>query len=183
MKREILKDYRMNGKLDMDKLLDNFYGYVYIIVKNGVSVYLTDEDMEEIISDVFIAIWKNNERLADTINVKPYLSGIAKNVIKNKYRKTELNFSILDYEQQIVCHDNLEEIVEENEQNNMITEYLKTLKQEEYEIFIMFYYEAKTIKEIAKILNCSTSKVKVVLHRVRKKIKRNLEDGGYSYEK
>lgn len=183
MKREILKDYRMNGKLDMDKLLDNFYGYVYIIVKNGVSVYLTDEDMEEIISDVFIAIWKNNERLADTIDVKAYLSGIAKNVIKNKYRKTELNFSILDYEQQIVCHDNLEEIVEENEQNNMITEYLKTLKQEEYEIFIMFYYEAKTIKEIAKILNCSISKVKVVLHRVRKKIKRNLEDGGYSYEK
>lgn len=183
MKREILKDYRINGKLDIDKLLDDFYGYVYIIVKNGVSIYLTDEDMEEIISDVFVAIWKNNERLADTIDVKAYLSGAAKNIIKNKYRKAELNFSISDYEQQIVCNDNLEEITEEKEQDDIIKECLKTLKKEEYETFIMFYYEAKTVKEIAERLNCSTSKVKVVLHRVRKKIKRNLEDGGYGYGK
>ena len=53
----------------------------------------------------------------------------------------------------------------------------------EYQVFIMFYSEGKTVKEIAKILNFSESKVKVVLHRVRKKIKTNLEDGGYSYGK
>lgn len=47
----------------------------------------------------------------------------------------------------------------------------------------MFYSEAKTIKEIAEKLKFSTSKVKVILHRVRKKIKRNLEDGGYGYER
>ena len=47
----------------------------------------------------------------------------------------------------------------------------------------MFYYESKSVKEIAKILNLSTSNVKTILHRVRKTIKRNLEDGGYSYEK
>ncbi len=49
LKKEILKDYLLNDKVDIDKLLDDFYGYVYIIVKNGVSIYLTDEDIEEII--------------------------------------------------------------------------------------------------------------------------------------
>ena len=47
----------------------------------------------------------------------------------------------------------------------------------------MFYYESKSVKEIAKVLNLSTSNVKTILHRVRKAIKRNLEDGGYSYGK
>ena len=39
----MLKDYLENGKLNIDKMLDDFYGYVYIIVKNGVSSHITDE--------------------------------------------------------------------------------------------------------------------------------------------
>ncbi len=183
MKKEILKDYLLNGKVDIDKLLDNFYGYVYIIVKNGVSIYLTDEDIEEIVSDVFIAIWKNSKMLSNTIDIKAYLSGTAKNIIKNKYRKNELNFSISEYEEKIIDNSNLEKQAEENEQNIIIKNTLKTLKNEEYKAFIMFYYEAKTTKEIAEDLNCTVGKIKVILHRVRKIIRRNLEDGGYGYGK
>lgn len=183
MKKEILNNYLINGKLDIDRILDDFYNYVYIIVKNGVSVSITDEDIEEIISDVFVAIWKNSSNLLKTIEIKPYLAGIAKNVIKNKYRNTELNFSISDYEENLVDTCNIEKIVEENEQNKVVLDTLKAVKQEEYKIFIMFYYEAKSVKEIAKVLNLSTSNVKTILHRVRKIIKRNLEDGGYGYGK
>ena len=183
MKNEILKDYLVNGKIDMDKMLDDFYNYVYIIVKNTVSIAITNEDIEEIISDVFLAIWKNSKNLSDTTVLKPYLAGTSKNVIKNKYRMTELNFSISEYEEKIADSSNLQEISEKNEQNNIIKDTLKILKQEDYNIFIMFYYESKTIKEISKILNCSESKIKVILHRVRRAIKKNIEDGGYSYGK
>ena len=183
MKNEILNDYLINGKLDIDRILDDFYNYVYIIVKNRVSVSITDEDIEEIISDVFVAIWKNSSNLLKKTEIKPYLTGTAKNVIKNKYRNTELNFSISDYEENLIDTCNIEKITEENEQNKVILDTLKTVKPKEYEIFIMFYYESKSVKEIAKVLNLSTSNVKTILHRVRKVIKRNLEDGGYSYGK
>ena len=59
MKREVLNDYLVNGKIDIDKFLDDFYGYVYIIAKNTVSIHITDEDIEEILSDVFVAVWKS----------------------------------------------------------------------------------------------------------------------------
>lgn len=183
MKKEILSDYLLNGKINIDKLLDDFYGYVYITVKNGVSIYLTDEDIEEIISDVFIAVWKNSRMLSNTTNIKAYLSGTAKNIIRNKYRKNEINFSISDYEEKIIDNNNLENIVENKEKDLLIKKCLKTLKEEEYKIFIMFYYEGKSTKEIAKELNCTIGKIKVILHRVRKKIKKFLEDGGYGYEK
>ena len=183
MKTKNLNDYLVKGKLDVDKIIDDFYGYIYIIVKNSVSIAITDEDIEEIISDVFIAVWKNSKNLLPITLLKPYLAGIAKNVIKNKYRKTELNFSISDYENDLMDNFNIEEITEENEQDKLIQETLKNMKQDEYEIFILFYYESRSIKEIAKILNFSTSKVKTTLHRVRKEIKRKLEDGGYGYGK
>lgn len=181
MKKEILKDYLLNGKIDIDRLLDNFYGYVYIVVKNGISIYLKDEDIEEIISDVFIAVWKNSKVLSNTIDIKAYLSGTAKNIIKNKYRKNEINFSIFDYEEKLIDNNNLEKQAEENEQNIIIKDTLQTLKKEEYAVFIMFYYENRTVKEIAEYLNCTIWKVKIILHRVRKRIRKNLEDGGYGY--
>lgn len=56
LKNEILNDYLKNGKVDIDKIIDDFYGYVYIIVKNGVSVAITNEDIEEIISDVLLIL-------------------------------------------------------------------------------------------------------------------------------
>ena len=72
MKNEILKDYLVKGKVDIDKIIDDFYSYVYVIVKNGISISITDEDIEEIISDVFLAIWKNSDKLSETriVNIK-----------------------------------------------------------------------------------------------------------------
>lgn len=183
MKNEILNDYLIGGKMDVDGIIDDFYNYVYIIVKNGVSVSITDEDVEEIISDVFLAIWKNSNTLLKTTLIKPYLAGIAKNIIRNKYRNTKLNFSISDYEESLVDVCNIEKIMEEKEQNRMILDTLKSAKSKEYAVFILFYYESKSIKEIAKVLSLSTSNVKTTLHRIRKTIKRNLEKGGYSYGK
>lgn len=183
MKNKVLNDYLIEGKLDVDKIIDDFYGYVYIIVKNGVSICITDEDIEEIVSDVFVAIWKNSTKLSNTMVLKPYLTGIAKNIVKNKYRKSEINFSISDYEESLVDKCNIEKMAEEKEKEKLIQKTLKNLKSEEYKIFILFYYESKSIKEIAKILKFSTSNVRIILHRVRKKIKKNLENGGYSYGK
>ncbi len=183
MKNEVLKDYLIEGKIDVDKLIDDFYGYIYMIVKNGVSVYITNEDIEEIISDVFVAIWKNSSKLLNSTELKPYIAGTTKNIIKNKYRNSKLNFSISDYEESLVYNFNIEQSTEENEQNKIIADTLKSLKSDEYKVFILFYYEAKSIKEIVNKLNLSASNVKTILHRVRKKIKRNLEEGGYSYGK
>ena len=36
MKKEILKDY-LTDNLDIEKIFDEFYGYVYTIVKNDVN--------------------------------------------------------------------------------------------------------------------------------------------------
>ena len=66
-----------------------------------------------------------------------------------------------------------------NEGNNLIEKALENMKEEDREIFLLYYYESKKIKEISKDLNISESKVKTKLHRIRKKLKKELEKGGY----
>ena len=41
----------------------------------------------------------------------------------------------------------------------------------------------RKVKEISKILNISESKVKTKLYRIRKKLKKELKEGGYGYGK
>ena len=181
-KREMtLKEYIKGNRLDIDKVVEDYYGYIYMIIKNIKSIGILEEDMEEIISDVFLALWKNHTNLTEETKIKPYLAGIAKNVLKNKYRKTKIDYPISDYEEQLVSPYTLELISEEREQTEMIRKSLRNMKPEEYQIFMAFYYENKKIKEIAKKLDISESKVKVILHRLRKELKDRLKKGGYSY--
>lgn len=183
METNKLCDYMENETLDIDMLIDDYYSYIYIVVKNGISINISQEDMEEIISDTFVAFWKNSKYLRKDLLVKPYLKGVAKNLIKNKYRNNNINVSIENYENTLVEDFDIDDILESNEKNELIIDTLKTLNKNEYSIFMMYYYEGKNIKEISKELNLSVSNVKTILHRVRKKIKRNLEEGGYSYGK
>ena len=61
------------------------------------------------------------------------------------------------------------------------TEVVNNMKQEDKEIFMSYYYYAKSIKEIADTLKIAESKVKSRLFRIRKKLKKVLEKRGYSY--
>jgi len=180
--KDVLGNYISNNVLDIEKMISEYSSYLYLIVKNMGSIAILDEDIEEIISDVFLAIWKNSENLNRHTNIKEYLTGIAKNVTRNKYRSTELNYSISDYEEKLFDNFNIEKLSEEKEQDGIIKKALKNLSDEEYNIFIMFYYNGKKIKEIAELLHLSESNVKVKLHRIRKLVKKDLKNGGYGYD-
>ena len=177
----MIGEYIDKNVLNIEKLIDQYYGYVYMIVKNAKSINISDEDVEEIISDTFFAIWKNSSYLNAETQIKPYLVGIVKNMLKKKNKTINIDDSILEYENKIIDYFNIDKITEEREQNKKIKVILSNLKPEEYKAFIMFYYEGKKIKDIAKEINLTESNVKVILHRVRKEMKKKLKNGGYGY--
>ena len=49
-KKETIKEYKIKDTLDIEKIYNNFYSYVYTIVVNTAKQYL-QEDIEEIIVD------------------------------------------------------------------------------------------------------------------------------------
>ena len=67
--------------------------------------------------------------------------------------------------------------------SKIILNTLDNIKEEEKQIFMMFYYKSEKIKEISKQLNISQGKIKTVLHRTRKLIKKKLKERGYGYGK
>ena len=171
--------YVKNNKLDIDKIIDEYSGYLYKIVENAGS--FSKEDIEEIVSDTFLILWNNQYKLDLNKELSPYLVGIVKNLIKQKYKIFyKVNDNIEDFENKLFESENIDLTLENKDINEKIILILNKLKQEEKDIFYEFYYYQKRIKEIAIMYNISESKVKTKLHRLRNKIRKELLKGGYS---
>ena len=134
----IIGSYMLKDTLDMPRVVDDYYNYVSTIIKNFKIMYAEDE--EEIISDVFLIVWKNQSKLNKNLNFSPYIAGITKKVVYKKFKKKVSSLEIEDFNSILVDKFDIERIVEEREMNTCILENLKKFGNEEYEIFTKFYY-------------------------------------------
>ena len=109
MEKEIIAFYEEKGILNLEKIINKYNSYIYTILLNSIS---NESDIEEILSDVFFILWKNYKRLDDKTEIKKYLVGITKNLIKKKYRDSNLNIEDIElYENNILDNINVEELV------------------------------------------------------------------------
>lgn len=181
MKKETIEEFEENGILNIEKIINVYSTYIHKILKNSIS---NESDIEEILSEIFIIFWKNSKKLDKKTKIKPYLIGIAKNLIKKKYRDYNIKIENIDgYENKVICHIDIQELVENKEKSKIISETLSNIKNIDRNVFIMFYYNQKKIKNISQIFKISETKVKVILYRVRKTIRKNLKERGYNYGK
>lgn len=181
LEEETIALFKKNEILDIERVIESYSSYIYRILRNNIT---NESDIEEIASDVFIIFWKNYQRLESDIPIRPYLVGITKNLIKKKYKEYNIKCENVElYEEDIAYQFDIENLAESQEKSKIISETLKQMKEEEQTIFILFYYKQQKIKDIAKLLKISEAKVKIVLFRIRKLIKKNLKERGYSYGK
>lgn len=157
-------------------------GYVFIIIKNSGYLF-SNEDIEEIASDVFLAVWKNKEKLDLNKEIAPYIGKITKNLISKKNRNNKYNDENIEDLQDLLYEQKDNIRIEENEKLDILINQLMQMKEEDKKIFTYYYYESKSIKEISVILKISQIKAKSRLSRIRKKMKKELEKRGYSYER
>ncbi|HBR03030.1 MAG TPA: hypothetical protein DD738_10495, partial [Ruminiclostridium sp.] len=87
-------------------LIDRYTPYVSAVIYNVIGSCMTQYDIEEVCSDVFLALW-NNANKTDAPRLKAYLGSIARNRAKNKLREmgTEIH---IDDDIVLVSGDDLE---------------------------------------------------------------------------
>lgn len=169
-----INDYKNDDNLDIDMLVNDFTPYIKAIIKNMAGNIITKEDREEILLDVFFIIWKNQNQ--NIISLKSYISGITRNLIYEKLKKNKVTYDLSQFENIVFIDNNF--YIEERERIEKIEKTVSTFKPIDSQIIKLFYYEDKSTKEIAKILNLSEVNVRKKLSRLRKKIRKEIDKGG-----
>lgn len=82
-----IKEYIKNNELDLEIIINEYSAYIGTIIDNMTKLILTNEDKEEICSDVFFILWKNTKKLDINKKLSSYIAGVTRNVVKD-YIKT-----------------------------------------------------------------------------------------------
>ena len=159
-------------------LINKYTAYVSTIVFNIANNLLTKSDIEEIVTDVFVTLWRNSGTLRGD-NLKGYIACIAKCRTKDRLRKLKSVdiISIDEFEQPDVIM--LEENCEKQELCKSLREEVNKLNDPDREILIRYYYFYQKVSEIAEIMGIKAETVKTKLSRTRKKLKQVLEERGF----
>lgn len=159
-----------NINFNINIIIDEYSNYVFKIVDNVIGTSLPYQDKEEVVSDTFYLLWKNQNNINK--NLKSYLGMIAKNCSYSKLRQAKIDFEYKDF----LVNDNEAYSVDYNTDNIfVIRQKLAKLSTLEQTIFNLYYVEGYKTKEISTKLNMKISSVKVKLHRIRKKLKEEIK--------
>lgn len=172
--REI-KRYIKNNELDLERIINEYSSYIAIIINNMASTNLSNEDKEEIISEVFFILWKNKHKLDINKSLSSYIAGITRNLVKEYLRKIKINVDISDYENSLYGYDKIDFLDTNIQEIRHIEKKLENMKEIDKTIFLDFYYYSKSIKDIAKEQKMSEFSVKQRLYRIRNKIKKEVK--------
>ncbi len=182
-----------------EECVEKYKNYVGSIVVRQIGNTMEKEDIEEVVSDVFFAIWKQADKInidsSDSCNLKAYLASIAKKMAINKLRqKSKLNVIPFenntykkdndiadDYIERQVYenstnisqsrYDNPEDYVVNKERMQQVGEAIQALESPDKDIFMQYHYDGMTINEISSNYGMNENTIKSKLLRCRNKVK------------
>ncbi len=129
-------------------------------------------DAEEILQDTLLKFLQTNPDLSSEEHEKAWLLRVAANLSKNRIRYN----TIRDTDE---LKDEL--VAREREDLSFVWEAVKALPEKYREVIHLFYYEGRSTREIADILNRNESTIRSDLLRGREQLKSVLKEA-YDFE-
>ena len=164
---------------------DKKYGqYCHYIARN---ILQNEEDTAECVSDAYLRLW-NSIPPRRPNNLRTFLGKITRNLALNRYeqRKTqkrgagEIPQVLEELQQCIPSGESPQQLVDGIVLRELLNSFLAGLKPQTRKIFLQRYWYMSSVKEIARDLGITESKVTVTLCRTRQKLASLLEKEGFT---
>ena len=166
----------MEGK---EKAFENIYhSYSRKLFNFCRKYYLTVDQAEEIVQQVFITIWEKKEQLVPEKSFDAYIFTITTNKIKDFYRKKVIKDAFINHtlylkkDYSFITHEE----VYYNELNSLIERTIDKLPQRCREIFILSRFEELSYKDIAEKLEITESTVNTQITKALKMLQEAISE-------
>ena len=169
---QALRQLKQGSQEALAWFIDRYGAYAAAIIRNVMGAYMTDADVEEAVSDVFLGFWNNAGQVRGGA-VKSYLGAAARNSAKNKLRQASRSVPLPE-DAVLVDPHTPESLLERRECAVRVRSALLAMEPVDREIFLRFYYYYEKIAQIAAAMELTESAVKSRLSRGREKLKSRL---------
>ena len=138
------------------------------------------EDLEEVVSDTFLALWRFRANLDPERPLRPWLAVAARNLALSRLRRRRETQDLSD-----TLPDGRpgpEELAQKEALHRRLRTLVEDMEEPDRTLFLRYYYEEEPLNQIAAQLGLGLSAAKSRLARGRKRLKTRLtEEGGNPY--
>lgn len=176
--RELLELIQTSPEKGLKRLIAEYSGIVYSVIKNRLSSVCSREDIEECVSDTFASFYKSVSGFdPNKGSIKGYLCAIAKHRSSEVYLRcsTKARSVPLDEVFDLSCEGAVDDELVAAEARKRLIAAINRLGEPDREIIVRKYYLEEPSKTVAKRLGLKVSTVDTRAHRALKKLKKELE--------
>ncbi len=180
---EIINLYFERNEEAIEMTCKKYGAYCKTIAEN---ILKNPEDSEECVSSALLRLW-NSVPPEKPENLKIFLAKITRNIALNvlKAKSAEKRGGKEDFitfdelSECIPAKNSVEESFDAAELEKVVNDFAKKLPEKERNIFIRRYFFFESPKEIGERYAFSENRVSVILHRIRKKLRKYLKKEGF----
>ena len=152
------------------------------------SILRSEEDAEECVNDAYLAVW-NAIPPESPVSLGAFVGRIVRNLALNRLRYITaekrggakgVNYDIVVDELSDAVPSDDGDIADEVALTHALDSFLTSIPPMQRMVFMRRYWYMRTEREIAKEYHITELNVRVILHRVRKKLAAHLEKEGIS---
>ena len=162
-----------------EEVMNKYLPLVSNIVYNIGRDRLSKEDMEETISDIFVILWNNTDKIIEG-KLQGYLCRIARTKALDRLSKHKKPQTLDIEELEIQSDFSMEVTAEIDDVTELLHELIDELHEPDREIMLRYYYYQQTAPIIAKILRMNKETVNSKLRRNKEKLRLKLKERGYA---
>ncbi len=167
--KKLLEGLKQKENGAIEKAVEIYTPYLSVVIFNMAGTSLLKEDMEEVVADVFVTLWKNAESIdLEKGTIRSYIAACARN---GTLRKLNTRFTYENIENVEKAGANT---LDDDVMSLFLWQAVMELGEPDSEIFVRFYKYGEKISYIARIMGLKQSTVKTRLSRGRVRLKKIL---------
>lgn len=176
--QKLAQRLRQGDRFALNRTMDAYTPYLSSVVWRAMGHSATAQDVEEVVSDAFLALWRHREELVPEKGVKSWLAAVARNRAIDRLRSSPLPSLPLEAAEAEASGTSPDRELERRIFAQRLWAAVEQLGPPDDVLVARFYYEGDRLRDIAAALGLSVPAAKTRLCRARQKLKRILTEGG-----
>lgn len=175
--KKLARKLQKGDRFALNRTIDAYTPYLSTVAWRAMGPSATAQDVEEVVSDTFLALWQHREELTPERGIKSWLAAVARNRAIDRLRTSPPSSLPLEAVEAASEHGPEEEL-ERRMFAVRLLEAVESLPPPDDQLVLRFYYGAEKLKDIAADLGLSLPAAKTRLCRARQRLKTILTKGG-----
>ena len=156
----------------LEDTIRRYTHYVAAVAARALAPEPLREDLEEVVSDTFLALWRSRESLDPVRSLRPWLAVTARNLAIDRVRRRRETDAIPDHLPD--SRPGPEELAERNQLHSQLRRLVDSMEEPDRTLFRRYYFEEGPLHQVAKELGLNQATARTRLARGRHKLREAL---------